>query len=135
MSAVATLHARNIAHANKGTNTMNDVYSTYNSGEKRCYQHACAIAEKLEQFSIHAIPADAAHNIVRVVIVHETPDRDARDPVQNDGEDGPWEESLLYEGRQIPCAVARAKDLDPAQDDKETALAVMRTAQDVDTWL
>lgn len=103
-------------------------------GERRRAQHAALIALALERCGVDAAPADCSEGLVCVVILHDgEPDPDARDAIE--AEPGAWEEKLTFEGRQIPHAVAQARELDPKQDDRETALAVMRTAQDVDTWL
>jgi len=109
------------------------------SGEQRRDKHASRIADVLEQFDVRAIPSDCSDGIMCVVIVHHgEPDPDARGAVEatdDDAEEPEWEESLLYEGRQIQHASAQVETLDPAKHDRATALAVMRTAQDVDTWL
>ena len=107
------------------------------SGESRRDRQAAAIANKLEAFGLDVAEGDCSCGIVCVVVFHHgQPDSDARAPVEVDpDEDGPrWEEKLQWEGRQIPHAVSQAADLDPTEDDRETALAVMRTSQDVDTW-
>ncbi len=109
------------------------------SGEQRRDKHAGRIADVLERFDVRAIPSDCSDGIVCVVIVHHgEPDPDARGAVEATGdeaEEPEWEENLLYEGRQIRHAAAQVETLDPANHDRATALAVMRTAQDVDTWL
>lgn len=108
------------------------------SSRRRLEAHAEEIADALDACGIHAVPGDCADGIVCVVLFHHgEPDADARATMQVDDEDGGerWEEKLLYEGRQIDLAVERAAGIDPATDDRVTALAVMRTAQDVDTCL
>jgi hypothetical protein len=107
-------------------------------GEQRRDRHAGVIADVLESFGLHAIPADCSNGLVCVVLVHHgVPDADARAAsLTEPDEDGPcWEEKLLYEGRQIPHAMVQAATLNPRRHDRGTALATMRTAQDVESWL
>ena len=106
-------------------------YQRMRHRENRLARHASRIAHALEAHGVDACPGCCGGGAVSVIITHHGhPDPDARDPVRCVEYEGEiWEECLLFQGEQIPVVLSRMREL--ARYDVETALAMIRTAQDV----